>query len=172
MCGLPRTFGRTRCAEQLRRFGSTRQQAQKTQRPIIQLTRDKIYEGEGRELLWEQYALHVELYKFYLAIVINVNACYYAATGAILTYYFQHAKDGMARIGLLFPIAFSIAIGGIFLYGSSLVGVVRQEMFDIRDKLGLSTAPEFLVLTVFLVVMGFLMVATGLVLAVYFGRAA
>lgn len=41
------------------------------------------------EILWKQYALHVDLYKFYLDLGVKVNAFYYAVTGSILTYYFQ-----------------------------------------------------------------------------------
>jgi hypothetical protein len=124
----------------------------------------------AKELMWKQYALHVDLYKFYLDLVIKVNVLHYAVTGGILSYYFQHSTDGVARYGLMLPIAFSVAIGGIFLYGALLIGVVRQEMFEIRDKLALSTAPEFMVLTVFLVIMGFLTLGVGVALLIYYCR--
>lgn len=123
---------------------------------------------DSPDLLWKQYSLHVDLYKFYLDLVIKVNVFYYAITGAILSYYFQHNGDGISRYGLLLPVCFSFAIGAIFLYGSSLVSVVREEMFSIRDRLGLDTAPEFMVLTVFLRVMGGLILVIGAALTVYF----
>ena len=122
-----------------------------------------------RELLWRQYALHVDLYKFYLDLTVKVNVFYYAITGAILTYYFQHAVDkSIARFALLLPIVFSIAIGGIFFYGAHLLSVTREELFAIRDRLDLETAPEIGVLAVFLRSFGTIMVLTGLGLAVFF----
>jgi len=33
---------------------------------------------DERDLLWKQYALNVDLYKFYLELVVKVNAFYYA----------------------------------------------------------------------------------------------
>jgi hypothetical protein len=113
------------------------------------------------ELLWKQYALHVDLYKFYLELSVKVNVFYYAITGSILAYYFQHASDGVARYGLFLPIAFSLAIGGVFFYGASQLKVVRQELFAIRDKLGLETAPEMMVLIVFLYAFGVILLCTG-----------
>jgi hypothetical protein len=124
--------------------------------------------ADSADLLWKQYSLHVDLYKFYLDLVIKVNVFYYAITGAIVSYYFQHSGDGISRFGLLLPICFSFAIGGIFLYGSALISVVRQELFLIRDRLNLETAPEFMVLTVFLRVMGGLILCVGIALTAYF----
>lgn len=113
------------------------------------------------EILWKQYALHVDLYKFYLDISVKVNAFYYAVTGSILAYHFQNASNHFARLALLLPIAFSFAIGMVFLYGASQLGVVRRELFSIRDRLGLDTAPEMMVLIVFLSVFGFIALGTG-----------
>src|SRR4051812_44419838 len=101
------------------------------------------------QTLWKQYALHVDLYKFYLALVVKVNVYYYAVTGAILTYYFQNPTNTLSRYALLLPIAFSLAISAIFFYGAQLLGVVRQELFAIRDELELRTAPDVRVLVVF-----------------------
>lgn len=121
----------------------------------------------SQELLWKQYALHVDLYKFYLDLTIKVNVFYYAVTGAILSYYFKGASDGVARYALVLPIVMSFGLGGIFLYGSTLLTVVRTEVFDIRDKLGLETAPEFMLLTVVLGVMGLIMFLVGVALLWY-----
>ncbi len=121
----------------------------------------------SQDLLWNQYALHVDLYKFYLDLAIKLNVFYYAVTGAILSYYFQGASDGVARYALVLPIVMSFGLGGIFWYGSTLLPVVRKEVFNIRDKLGLETAPEFRVLTVFLCLMGLIMFLVGVALLWY-----
>lgn len=127
-----------------------------------------VSQAPADDLLWRQYALHVDLYKFYLDLTIKVNVFYYATTGAILSYYFQHTGDGAARYALILPVVFSVALGGIFWCGSNLVSVVRREMFTIRDQLHLTAAPEFQVLTVFLRVMGTIVLVVGAVLVWYF----
>jgi hypothetical protein len=41
------------------------------------------------EILWKQYELQVGLYKEYLNLLLRFNVFYYAATGAMLSYYFS-----------------------------------------------------------------------------------
>ena len=117
------------------------------------------------DLLWRQYSLHVDLYKFYLDLTIKITAFYYAVTGAIIAYVFQNSANGLAVYGLLLPIAFSVAVGALFFYGASLLSVIRTELFSIRDQLELETAPEVMVLIVFLRSFGTILVMTGLALA-------
>lgn len=124
------------------------------------------------DLLWKQYTLHVDLYKFYLDLAVKINVFYYAVTGAIVTYYFQHVTDQITRYALLLPIAFSLAISGLFFYGANRLSVVREELFSIRDKLGLATAPEIQTLVVFLISFGVIMAGTCVALIVVFFRAA
>jgi hypothetical protein len=83
-------------------------------------------------------------------MVIKFNVFYYAVTGAILSFYFSKTEVSLIRYSLLFPILLSVSFGGFFLYGSTLLEVVRQEVFNIRDKLELDTAPEMKVLTILL----------------------
>jgi hypothetical protein len=51
-----------------------------------------------REDLWKQYEVHVDLYKHYLKLSVEVNVFYYAITGALLSYFFAHQSGG--RLGL------------------------------------------------------------------------
>lgn len=106
--------------------------------------------SENKELLWKQYQLNVDLYKHYLDLVVKFNLFYYAVTGAILSFYFSKPEIPMLKYSLLFPILLSVGFGGFFFYGARLVGVVRRELFQIRDILGFYAAPEFKVLSVLL----------------------
>ena len=54
----------------------------------------------------------------------------------------------------------------LFIYGASKTHVVRQELFDIRDKLGLDTAPEYKFLYVFLLISATLMLIVAICLLV------
>ena len=74
------------------------------------------------------------------------------------------------RFSLLFPVLMSVGFAGLFLYSANRSNLTRQELFDIRDDLGLRTAPEYMVLKMFLWVSAVLMlaVATSLVVIVIF----
>ncbi len=121
---------------------------------------------EARDLLWKQYELHVGLYKFYLDLAIRMNIFYYAVTGAILSFYFSHMDEGAARFSLVLPALMSVAFAWLFLHAANLVGVVRLEVFRIRDALGLLTAPELQVLVYLLRIFGALFAAVALGTAV------
>lgn len=110
-----------------------------------------------KDLLWKQYQLHVDLYKHYLELVLKFNVFYYAATGAILSFFFSKTGVGLIKYSLLFPIMMSVAFGILFIYGAFTLRITRQDVFDIRDKLGLETAPEFNVLKWLLVLSAILM---------------
>jgi hypothetical protein len=92
--------------------------------------------------LWKQYQLHVDVYKHYLDLTLKFNVFYYAVTGAILSFYFSRSDVSLIRYSLLFPVLMSIRFGLFSLYAASLIKVPRQEIFAIRDALGLHTAPE------------------------------
>jgi hypothetical protein len=119
-----------------------------------------------RELLWRQYNLHVDLYKFYLDIALKLNVFFYLITGGILTFYFANSSERLIRYSLLLPIILSIGFGGVFIYGSILMSVAREDLFRIRDRLELETAPEVRVLSVLLGVFGviFFFVAASMLL--------
>ena len=113
------------------------------------------------DLLWKQYCLHVDLYKFYLEIAVKVNVFYYAITGGILSFYFGNPQEQLAKYALVLPAIMSAALGILFLVGSALLLLTRREVFSIRDKLGLETAPELGVLSLFLVTFGIIFIGVS-----------
>ena len=120
-----------------------------------------------RETLLKQYQTHVDLYKHYLELSLKVNIFYYAVTGAILSFYFAKAHDNdIIRYSLLLPFLMSVLFAIIFIYSSIILNVTRSEVFQIRDWLGLRTAPEFNVLKYFLRASAslFILVALGLIM--------
>jgi hypothetical protein len=118
--------------------------------------------SEARDLLWNQYELHVGLYKFYPDLAIKLNIFFYAVTGGLLSFYFSHANDGAVRWSLALPAVMSFAFAWLFYRAASLVGVVRLEVFRIRDALGLLTAPELQVLVYVLRIFAVLFLIVGL----------
>jgi hypothetical protein len=120
-----------------------------------------------KELLWKQYALYVDLYKFYLDITVKINLLYYGITGAILSFYFTHSSAPLVQWSLGLPIAMSVVLSGIFFYGANLMTILRADMFNIRDQISLSTAPDLGILTIALRAFGGLMVVVAVFLAVF-----
>ncbi len=60
----------------------TQSQQSSTQRPEVE-------DLSQRELLWKQYALHCDLYKFRFESTIKLVVLMFAVTGALLGYYIR-----------------------------------------------------------------------------------
>ena len=126
----------------------------------------------SRDDLWKQYEINVDLYKHYLKLAIEMNVFYYAITGAIVSYYFAHRVEQPAiRFALGLPMLMSVFLAVFFIYGCIMNRFSRQEMFRIRDALGLCVAPEFAVLSwllgIFAVLMGLVAISLGALLLGY-----
>jgi hypothetical protein len=119
-----------------------------------------------QDIAWKQYELQIGIFKEYLNLVLKFNVFYYAATGALISYFFTKSQVSWMKYSLLFPVLMSIGFAVLFLYGASQIKVMREELFEIRDALGLLTAPEPHVLTVFLCVSAILMLFVALALLI------
>jgi len=121
------------------------------------------------EILWGQYKQNVELYKFYMELIIKFNVFNYAVTGAIVSFFFANQNIPDIKYSLLLPIIMSIAFAGFFIYGAILMKYLRAEVFEIRDALELAVAPDIGVLSVLLYIFSaiYIVVAGALACAVY-----
>jgi len=105
---------------------------------------------EPLEIIWKQYEKHIELYKFYLDLVIKVNAFHFAICGAIFSFYFANRAVPDAKWALLLPALLSFCLTAFFCYGAIANLVSRSDVFELRGIMGLKVAPDLMVLTVFL----------------------
>ena len=117
-----------------------------------------------KDLLWKQYELHVGLYKTYLGLALKFNVFYYAATGAILSYFFSKTDVPLIKYSLLFPIIMSLGFAILFIYSAVALRITRQNVFDLRDKLGFETAPELNVLSILLIISAALMIGVAVII--------
>ena len=103
-----------------------------------------------KELLWRQYKMYIDLFKYYLELTLKFNFIYYAITGAILSFYFSQSDISIIKYSLIFPMIMGAGFGLFFLYGAKLMSVVRNDIFEIRDKLNFDSAPDVNVLNILL----------------------
>lgn len=112
------------------------------------------------ELLWREYQLSVDLYKFYVDVVIKVVVGYYAVTGGILSFYFTSSRS-VARWALVLPCLVSFAIALLFWWGAGLWSIVRNDVYRIADELDIGSF-ELSVLNILLKGAAVLLVLTGI----------
>ena len=129
---------------------------------------NKLAEIKPDSLLWKQYIVYVDLFKFYVDITWKATTWFYAITGAILVYYFAHADDNnpFLRWSLVLPIILSFGLFRIYRRGINQTKDLNEKLTYIRQKLNLPGKPHISVLENFLRVgcILFLLVGYGLVI--------
>ena len=105
---------------------------------------------QNQETIWKQYEKHIDLYKFYMDLVVKTNAFHFAISGAIVSFYFANKSNPNIQWVLLLPALLSLCLFVFFIFGAVINSASRRDVFELRDQLGLKVAPELIVLTVFL----------------------
>jgi hypothetical protein len=120
------------------------------------------------ELLWRDYALNADLYKFYMDITIKVNVFFYAATGAILSFSLSQAGIAYAKWAISLPVLMSIGLAVVFGRAVPWAIALRHDTVLIAKRLRLQNSNEFSPLVFVLVVVCILttFTAVGLLLIV------
>jgi|JI8StandDraft_2_1071088.scaffolds.fasta_scaffold30184_2 hypothetical protein len=121
---------------------------------------------DRHELLWRQYASNIELFKHYLKLAIEINVFYYGISGALVSFALSRPEIESLRFALLLPLVMSLAFAGLYVYGASLLTVMREETFKLRDQLELEAAPDLIILSVLLWVSAALFVLSAIGFAV------
>jgi hypothetical protein len=123
-------------------------------------------------LLWKQYTVYVDLFKFYVDVAWKSTTWFYAITGAILVYYFNNANaaNPFLQYALLLPIVLSLALCVMYSLGASQTKDLERRMDYICNELRLVGRPHVNVLRFFLVGSGVLCFGIGTAIFFVFVR--
>lgn len=110
---------------------------------------------------WNEYELHIELYKYYLDMGLKANLFFYFITGGILGLYLQNPARRLMKFSLLLPILMSLAFGGVFIHGALLWMRLSDIIRSIRRDLKFKKAPDINILSLLLVVFGLIFLVIG-----------
>ena len=121
-------------------------------------------------LLWKQFTIYVDLFKFYVGITWKSTTWFYAITGAILVYYFDSANSSnpLLKYSLLLPIVLSFALCAIYFLGAYQTKELEQRLSYIREQLRLVGSPHVNVLRFFLIGGGLLCFVVGVGVSIVF----
>ena len=96
--------------------------------------RGRLTRGDSLKLMSDELKLRIDAYQKYINTALQVNAFYYAITGAVLGFYLNK-PDGRAVYFLLLPIFIGAVLGGIFLYAARLQKGASKKINDITNKI-------------------------------------
>lgn len=127
---------------------------------------------DANNLLWKQYGVFVNLFKFYVDATLKVNIGFYSRSGAILTYYFKNAGDPLLKYSLVLPMVLGLGFGIMSLLGSIEANDTQKNLSYIRDELKLPGMPHIQILIFFLIFAGilFIVIAAAIYFFVFRGK--
>ena len=115
----------------------------------------------------EEYKSSIELYKFYLELVVKISFYYYGITGAILSFYFSKNSPDASYYSLLLPILLSFLLGIFFLYGAKLALNFKSNLKNRAERLRLESFPNGIVLVILCIIFGISILSTGIGLTIF-----
>jgi len=113
------------------------------------------------DLLWRQYAIHVDLYKTHLDLVLKFNVLFYGLTGAIVSYYLSRPERRLLSLALILPLVLGVGLAVATLQAARAMRRVSSDIASIALSLGLETVPDLGVLIVLLRLSGTLFVVAS-----------
>jgi hypothetical protein len=128
--------------------------------------RTEVEEASQRELLWRQYALHYDIYKFHLDATIKAAVLIFAVTGAMLGYYINLPSTNDLRKFLLVPAcAMNLILGLAYFVAACGIPARKREVISIARRLGFQSPPNLTLLQFFTFLMSSVMCLTAGALA-------
>jgi hypothetical protein len=61
------------------------------------------YDSADHELLWNQYLVHIDLYKLYFEALIKVNGIFFAVVAALIAFFATRQNPPSARVIPVLP---------------------------------------------------------------------
>lgn len=119
----------------------------------------------------DELKIRVDTYQKYINTTLQVNAFYYAITGAVLGFYLGKANEQLAYF-LWLPILMGAVLGSIFIYAAHLqkraAECVKRIVADLNGNahLGIEEIPDMYLLHWLLLVFGIIFFIVGLGLTV------
>jgi hypothetical protein len=123
---------------------------------------------DEHSLLWKQYVVYVDLFRFYVDIAWRGCVWFYAVTGVLLAFYFDRIGQDRPYLAfsLLLPVAFSAGFCVLYRRGARQLADLRIKLDYIRDQLNLPGRPHVEFLYDFLRLAGILFALVGACLIV------
>jgi hypothetical protein len=130
---------------------------------------DETAELSGDNLLWKQYVVYVDLFRFYVDVTWRIVAWYYAVTGVVLVYYFDHlGENRYLEYSLVFIAVMSLGFAAVCWHARTQVADLKDRLDYIAGQLRLPGRPHVEFLSDLLVLCGLAcaVIAVGLAVAV------
>jgi hypothetical protein len=89
-----------------------------------------------REDLWKEFDKDIDLYKFYLELVLKAGIFIFGITGALTSYCFSNSSKPLIKLSLILPLIMNAGFAYLCLKGASFADVLDKDHERLSDELG------------------------------------
>jgi len=87
--------------------------------------------------LWQQYQQLVDLYRYYLDLVVKTSSAFWLIAGGVLAFAFANSTEPNVRWALIVPIVMSSFLIVVLLVGRSMIRELHQALRALSDEIEL-----------------------------------
>lgn len=96
-----------------------------------------------REDLWKEFDKNIDLYKFYLEIVLKTSIFIFGITGAIVSYYLSNTSKPLVKLSLVLPLIMNTGFTYLCFKGASFANILDRDHEILSEELGTRLALTF-----------------------------
>ena len=108
----------------------------KSRRALCPPLEDERKQMDEKEIIWRELEKDIDLYKFYLDVIIKSAIFVFGITGGIISYYFANESKPLIQYSLIFP---TIMNGGFFLicvFSIKFTETLKNDHYRVCEKAG------------------------------------
>ena len=121
-----------------------------------------------REDLWKEFDKDIDLYKFYLELVLKASIFIFAITGALTSYCFSNSGKPLIKLSLIIPLIMNVGFAYLCFKGASFADVLDKSHKRLSDelqiKLSFTLSPLHEVLRLFTILYALVFIGLAVVL--------
>lgn len=91
---------------------------------------------DEKELIWRELDKDIDLYKFYLDVIIKSAIFVFGITGGIVSYYFANKSKPLIQYSLIFPMIINFGFFLICVFSIKFAETLKDEHYRVCEKAG------------------------------------
>lgn len=97
---------------------------------------------DEKDFLWKQIEKDIELYKFYLELLLKSAVFVFAITGGVISYFFSNEEKPLMALSLFIPILMNLGFFLICLFSHKFAVVLKEEHYRLCEGAGVTVPYE------------------------------
>ena len=91
---------------------------------------------DEKEIAWRELEKDIELYKFYLDLIVKSAIFVFGITGGVISYYFANESKPLVLYSLIVPLLMNSGFFVIYIFSVNFAETLRNSHYLVCEKAG------------------------------------